>query len=106
MQPGVWHATLWLDGVHQQIDKRDDAVRPGAHNKDRFGRLALLYGWCGAGDRQFVYEDDPPGLVHVVDMGHTRPGANAWTAAQLDGHAANRKSHPRCELRLALAMKR
>lgn len=86
MLAGRWHASLWIDGVHSNGDKRDNSVRPSAENAERFGRLALLYAWCGMGDRQFVYEDDPPHLVHVVDMGHTLPGHNGWSCMTLDSH--------------------
>ncbi len=87
-EPGVWHATKWIDGIHAVDNKREDGVRLGAGNEDRYGLLALFFAWCSAGDRQFLYEDDPPYLVHVVDMGHALPGANGWTKETLDAHAA------------------
>lgn len=88
-ESGVWHGSLWIDGIHATVDRRDDIVRPGPHNADRLGRLGLLVAWCGLGDRQFVYEDDPPHLIHLVDMGHALPGANSWDAATLDAHTAS-----------------
>lgn len=87
LQPGVWHGSRWIEGIHGTGNKRDDAVRVGPQNAVRYSRLALFYSWCGHGDRQFLYEDEPPHLVHVVDMGHALPGANGWTAATLDSYA-------------------
>lgn len=89
MEPGIWHGSRWIDGVHQTGDKRNNAVLPIPENAERYGRLAMYVAWCGGGDRQFVYEDDAPYLVHLVDMGHALPGANGWTARHLDAHVAS-----------------
>jgi hypothetical protein len=51
-------------------------------NRDRFARLAILYGWMGATDHQFIYENQPPHRVHSVDHGHFFNGPG-WTEASL-----------------------
>jgi hypothetical protein len=87
---GVWHGSKWLDGINPDgTDRRDNTVRPIPTNADAYGRLALLFAWCGVGDRQFVYDDNPPHGVHVVDLGHALPGANGWTAVGLDAQVAS-----------------
>jgi HipA-like kinase len=56
-----------------------------AENRERFSKIAVLYGWVSAGDRQFIYRIDPPNLVHSVDHGHFFPGGPNWNMAQLAG---------------------
>ena len=54
-----------------------------AENRERFAKLAVLYGWMSAGDHQFIYRHDPPNLVHSVDHGHFFPGGPNWQVVQL-----------------------
>ena len=54
-------------------------------NEERFGALAVLYGWMCAGDHQLIYELDAPGLVWSVDHGNFFPGGPNWTIAGLQG---------------------
>jgi hypothetical protein len=64
MQPGVAHASLWMADCSEQKGF-DHFDKP--ENRPRFAQLALLYGWLGGADHQFVYEDEDPRLVHSVD---------------------------------------
>lgn len=54
-------------------------------NKTRFALLAVLYGWCQAGDRQWLYNTFDPQLVHSVDHGHFFPGGPEWSVDTLNG---------------------
>lgn len=87
MLPGICHATRRIPDVSERIDNINHADEPG--NRSRFSALALLYGWVGTiGDRQFVYANAPPHLVHSVDHGHFFPGGPDWTPASLTGAPA------------------
>jgi hypothetical protein len=82
--PGLSHATLLIPGVGE----RESILHVNApENRLRFALLAALYGWVSAGDHQFVYENQPPHLVHSVDHGHFFPGGPDWTVASLRGAA-------------------
>lgn len=59
-----------------------------AENRPRFGLLAVLYGWALGGNQQFIYENQPPRLVHSVDHGHFFPNGPDWIEASLAGASA------------------
>lgn len=67
---------------------RASATRQGiAHqnapgNRGRYADLAVMYGWAGANDHQFFYEDGT-NLVWSFDHGHFFPGGPAWTIQSL-----------------------
>lgn len=52
-------------------------------NRPRFAHLAVLYGWCGASDHQFIYEQQSPRLVWSVDHGHFLGGPERPTFPDL-----------------------
>ncbi len=80
--PGLSHATLLI----RHCGERESILHVNvAENRARFALLAVLYGWVSAGDHQFVYENQPPHLVHSVDHGHFFPGGPDWTVASLRG---------------------
>jgi hypothetical protein len=82
MAPGLSHATLLIP----RVGERESILYVSApENRPRFALLAVLYGWVVAGDHQFVYENQPPHLVHSVDHGHFFPGGPDWTTASLRG---------------------
>ncbi len=66
MTAGVAHGSRWIPDCSQ--GGIEHVVVP--ENRDRFARLALLYGWVVAADRQFIYQNQDPRLVHSVDHGH------------------------------------
>lgn len=79
MSPGISHGTLFLRGCG---DREGIAHADGA-NRDRFARLAVLYGWALARDLQVIYENAPPHIVHSVDHGHFFPSGPNWTEESL-----------------------
>jgi hypothetical protein len=72
-------ASAACEGTIQHADQGDNARR--------FGYLAVLFAWIGSGDRQFLYLDKPPRLVHSVDHGFLFPGSERWSATTLQGAA-------------------
>jgi hypothetical protein len=80
MSPGVAHGSKWVSNCTEQQGFEHTNV---PENRDRFARIALLYGWVVASDHQFIYEKDPPRLVHSVDHGHFFAGSNGWTVDTL-----------------------
>jgi hypothetical protein len=80
MNPGIAHGSKFMDGVSERM-AIDHMQVP--ENRDRFGRLAVLYGWMVASDHQFLYNKTGPPLVHSVDHGHFFPGGPGWTVASL-----------------------
>jgi hypothetical protein len=76
---GVAHGSKFMAEVTEQM-----GLEP-AHplNRDRFARLAVLYGWVSASDLQFVYNKVEPRLVHSVDHGHFLVGGPNWTLTSL-----------------------
>ena len=79
MTPGMGHGLTWLPG-HSEREGLSHAV---PENRDRFLRLALLYGWVQSNDDQFIYENAPPHLVSSVDHGHFFPNGPNWTVDTL-----------------------
>jgi hypothetical protein len=54
-------------------------------NRSRFASLAILYGWLRSGNEQFVYQNQPPRLVHSTDHGHFfGRGDPVWVIADLN----------------------
>lgn len=80
MTPGIAHGSRWIANCS---DRMAFEHAPVPQNRDRFSRLAYFYGWVVADDRQFIYENDPPHLVHSVDHGHFLPGSTQWTVQSL-----------------------
>jgi hypothetical protein len=82
MTPGLSHATLLIP----RVGERESILHVNVpENRPRFALLAILYGWVSAADHQFLYENQPPHLVHSVDHGHFFPGGPDWTTASLRG---------------------
>src|SRR4051794_7290268 len=64
--PGIAHGSPFL----RDCSDRLWIEHTGApENRERFARLAVLYGWMHAGDRQLIYANAAPHLVHSVDHG-------------------------------------
>ena len=81
-QPGVWHGSLVIDDVSNE--REGFANVEALENRARFALLAVLYGWTHGSDHQFVYNNQPPRLVHSFDHGHFFPSGPDWTIASLD----------------------
>lgn len=77
MMPGLSHGSRFVPHCH------DGGVQVSLENRDRFSRLAVLYGLVAASDQQFIYENQAPNLVHSVDHGHFFPGGPQWTTESL-----------------------
>lgn len=98
--PGPGHGTLMIESVGD----REEFEHTGLFaNRSRFAILAILYGWCGATDHQFLYGVPPAdALVHSVDHGHFF-GGMFWTVDTIkemgdavpDGHVVSN-----CELEM------
>jgi hypothetical protein len=82
---GLAHGTELIEGCSERALYEHATV---VENRDRFARLALLFGWLQAGDHQFIYTNAEPHLVHSVDHGHFFPGGPDWTPDTLNGAAA------------------
>lgn len=54
-----------------------------AENRLRYARLAALWGWVTVIDRQYLYNEDPPHLVHSFDHTHSFPSPPDWTRVLL-----------------------
>jgi hypothetical protein len=78
--PGVAHGSQFVENVTERMQYENAAI---AENRPRFALLAVLFGWTGAQDHQFVYEKTSPHLVYSVDHGFFFPGGSAWTEASL-----------------------
>jgi hypothetical protein len=78
--PGVAHGLQFVENVTERMAVDHSGV---AENRPRFARLAILYGWVGAADQQFVYEKAAPFLVYSVDHGNFFPSGMNWTQASL-----------------------
>lgn len=65
---GPAHGSLFIDGLHRE--KQELQHYTVAENRDRLARLAVLYGWTAAGDRQFFYEDNSSRRVYSLDHGY------------------------------------
>jgi hypothetical protein len=85
MPGGISHGSLLLLDCSERSGLDHLSL---AENRARFAMLAILYGWIGANDQQFIYENRPPHLVHSVDHGHFLPGGPNWTSASLSAAAS------------------
>jgi len=84
--PGVGHGSKYVPNTteREQISHVNEPV-----NRDRFARLAVLFGWAHGADHQFIYEKVAPPRVYSHDHGHFFPGGPGWTGASLAQHNAN-----------------
>ena len=78
--PGLAH------GSEQLQDVADNYIvehlgEPG--NRLRFLRLAVLWGIVSIIDRQYLYSENPPRLVHSADHSHCFPRGPGWTRLSL-----------------------
>lgn len=80
MSGGVAHGSLWIADCSDREWKKHENL---AENRERFALLAILYGWFVANDRQLIYRNSAPQLVHSVDHGHFLPGGPNWTCDSL-----------------------
>jgi hypothetical protein len=80
--PGVAHGLQFVEDVTERMAIDHTGV---PENRPRFARLAILYGWVGAADHQFVYGKAGPYLVYSVDHGNFFPDGMNWTQASLQG---------------------
>jgi hypothetical protein len=82
--PGVCHGSLWIPGCRElEVGTESEIGVP--ENSLRFARLAVLFGWVGGKDRQFICHETPPPLVYSVDHGHFFPDGPNWTTEGLLG---------------------
>jgi hypothetical protein len=81
--PGIAHGCRWIPGC---TEREGIAHRDIPENRTRFARLAIVYGWVLANDHQFIYQNQPPHLVHSVDHGHFFPGGPEWRVKNLQGN--------------------
>lgn len=82
IRPGIAHGTLWIPDCSEREGYLHTDVR---ENRERYARLAVLFGWTEADDRQFIFGNDPPHLVYSVDHHQFFPDGVNWTVASLDG---------------------
>jgi hypothetical protein len=80
-QPGIAHGSRRVPDCSLGREGFRETSLP--QNRDRFARLAILYGWVIANDYQFIYDNGPPPLVHSVDHGDFLPGGEDWTVSSL-----------------------
>jgi hypothetical protein len=78
---GAAHGSRSIPNVSERINDISYSQQP--ENRSRFAALAVFFGWLVAGDRQFLYQNEPPNLVYSVDHGHFFPGGPAWTTGSL-----------------------
>lgn len=106
--PGYAHGSQQIPDCTERMGIEHVNVQ---ENRPRFARLAVLYGWCGASDHQFIYEQQPPRLVWSVDHGHflggperpTFPDLGSLPPAQLDATIVQQVKLSKDELRTALS---
>ena len=81
LAPGVAHGSRVMeDCTEREAFSHCDA----GDNRRRFASIAILYGWLGANDHQFIYGKVAPYRVYSVDHGHFfGPGNPDWTVASL-----------------------
>ena len=83
MVAGVGHGSKRVPDVTERVDPIQHL--DAGDNRTRFAALAVLYGWIGSNDRQFLYGKADPWAVWSVDHGHFFPGGPNWTVASLAG---------------------
>lgn len=77
---GTAHGSLYLRDTYFDrclIATGEDVNRP------RLALLAVLYGWVGANDRQYLFTNETPRLIYSIDHGHFFPNSPNWTANDL-----------------------
>jgi hypothetical protein len=77
---GTAHGTLLIRNCS---DRQWLTYTDLVENRERFALLAVLYGWCYAGDHQLIYANAMPNLVYSVDHGHFFPGGPEWRTETL-----------------------
>jgi hypothetical protein len=80
MMAGIAHGSQFVENVTEREGFLYAAI---PENRPRFALLAVLFGWIGAQDHQFVYSKTAPQLVYSVDHGHFFPGGPVWTEQSL-----------------------
>jgi hypothetical protein len=80
ISPGKAHGTLFISDC---FDSWDLIATSEPENRKRLALLTTLYGWISANDRQFIFNNNPPRLIHSVDHGHFFPGGPNWTENDL-----------------------
>jgi hypothetical protein len=71
LMAGIAHGSQFVENVTERAGFEHANV---LENRPRFALLAVLFGWIGAQDHQFVYSKTAPQLVYSVDHGHFFPG--------------------------------
>jgi hypothetical protein len=85
IEPGIGHGLLFVEGATERIDNVQHNAIP--QNKSRFAALAVFHAWLDATDRQFIYDNSSPNLIHSVDHGHYF-GSDNWAVADLANRPA------------------
>lgn len=74
VKPGLAHG---VQDIGECSPKRTDVAYVDVDtNRERFARLAVLYGWFHGHDEQVLYRTQSPELVFSVDHGHFLPAVN------------------------------
>lgn len=81
MAPGISHGSLFVDGYTE----KENSHVVNNHNRPRFAKLAILYGWVHPNDAQFIYQKEEPREVLSVDHSHFFPGGPEWKEQNLNG---------------------
>jgi hypothetical protein len=77
---GTAHGSLYLRDTY--FDRCLIATSEDV-NRLRLALLAVLYGWAGANDQQYLFTNKPPRLIYSIDHGHFFPNSPNWTANDL-----------------------
>lgn len=88
--PGLAHGSELLRSVTESY--LIDHVRE-PENRLRYVRIAALLGWVTASDRQYLFGEDPPYLVHSFDHTHCFPSPPDWTRVLLNRAAPPALDH-------------
>jgi hypothetical protein len=80
MPEGVAHGLEYKDGYS---DKVGGVQYQDGTNLHAYKTLAVLYGWVLCGDRQFIFNLQPPNEILSVDHGHFFPSGPNWTIENL-----------------------
>lgn len=85
------HATEKVEDLLKEVKSNYELGR-SKRDREEAGQLAVLYGWCVAGDRQFLQIKDKGasdfGGIVSVDHGLFFPAAQNWSAADLQNFTA------------------
>ena len=76
---GVAHGSRFIENT---TEREGLSFVDAPANRERFARLAILFGWTQGSDQQFIYEKTVH-LVYSHDHGHFFPGGPQWTEASL-----------------------